>query len=125
MESDSQREANAFQRITERRGTQHCLGRALKRGQEAIPNGVDLTTTAARNLATDNGMVALEQGAPTHVSERRRNLGRTDDVGEHDRRQYAVGVLACTEAGDDLPHYFHVYPVTLIIDPRIDPSHWR
>jgi hypothetical protein len=47
-------------------------------------------------------MMAFHQVAPRSVSERGGLLCRADDVGEHHRREHAIGLRSFTDAGEEL-----------------------
>ena len=71
-------------------GTAGGTGRSVKRCQEAIASGVNLPTPEAAELSSDRGVMLAEQRSPLLITDRRRPLGGSDDIGEEDGRQYAV-----------------------------------
>ena len=65
-----------------------------KVGEEPVARGVDLASTEARQLLADDGVVLVEQRAPTGVTELGGPRGGADDVGEEDGREHPVRVCA-------------------------------
>src|SRR5690242_5528490 len=70
--------------------------------EEAVPDGPDLATPVACELATDEAMVRVEKGPPVTVAARRRLLGRADDVGEEDGREHPIASRSEPDARQEL-----------------------
>src|SRR5580765_445978 len=76
--------------------------RAVESREEAVPGSVNLCSAPTRQLAPHRRLMLSKQVAPAAVAEPRGALGRADDVGEEDRRQYAIGVPDRAHAGEEL-----------------------
>jgi hypothetical protein len=73
-------------------GTADRSGGAVEGRQEPVPGRLHLTPVVASQLAPHDRLVACEQLAPASVAELGCALGGGDDVGEHDRREDAIGL---------------------------------
>ena len=62
----------------------------LERGHDAVAGVLDLAPAMRLEPAPNNCVVRPNQFERRAVAEPRRHLGRTDDVGEHDRAQRGV-----------------------------------
>src|SRR6476659_2246375 len=71
-------------------------------GVESVADGVDFAASEPFELVADDIVVVVEQDVPPVVAERGGALGGTDDVGENDCGEYALGVEAAPHAGDEL-----------------------
>src|SRR5204862_5200503 len=58
--------------------------------EEAVTSRVELLAAKARELATDEDVVVLQQVAPRSVAELRGAFRGGDDVGEHHGREHGV-----------------------------------
>src|SRR5438067_11934507 len=82
-------EAEAAQVLADRAGALDRAARTVEGGEDAVPGGVDLFAPVLAQPPPDHGVVPLEQLPPGAVAERRCPLGRADEVGEENRREYA------------------------------------
>jgi hypothetical protein len=57
--------------------------------EERVAGRVDFTAAEACDLGSDGGVVLFHEFSPAAIAERRSELGRADDVGEHHREQHA------------------------------------
>ena len=64
---------------------------AVEGGEEAVARRIDLASVEARELATNGGVVLLHEIAPATVSDLRRALRRSDEIGEENRREHPIG----------------------------------
>src|SRR6266542_532231 len=76
--------------------------RPVEHGQYAVPGRVDLATATAPEFAPNEREVPLEELAPGAVAELRDPVGRAHDVGEEHGSEYAVGLRATPDAGEEL-----------------------
>jgi len=76
--------------------------RAAERGDESVSGRVDFAAGESLQFVTHDGVVVVQEIAPAVVAEQGGALGRTDDVGEDDRRQQALGIRPAAHAGDEL-----------------------
>ena len=90
--------------------------RAVESGEEAVTGGVNFTSAPARQLPPHRRLMLSKQVTPAAVAEPRGALCRADDVGEEDRRQYAIGVPDRAHAGEELLDL--VEHRILVADPR-------
>jgi hypothetical protein len=65
----------------------------VEHGQETVAGRTNLASTETAQLATHEGMVALEEVPPRSITVLSRKAGRPDDVGEQDRGQDPVGFV--------------------------------
>jgi hypothetical protein len=56
------------------------------------------------DLTPDQGVMSSEQIAPGSIAEAGRPLGRSDDVGEENRREHAIVIERLVLACDELLH---------------------
>jgi hypothetical protein len=104
MQARSNLEAEALDAVADREGTPYTAGRAVERGQEAVPCRRHLAAPKARYFVSAGAIMALQELAPGAVTERRRPLRRVHDVREEHRRQHAVVVRgqSGSPAGEEL-----------------------
>ena len=70
----------------------HRARGTAERGEEAVACRVDLLSAPAPELLPHHLVMAFEKLAPRSVADRRRAIGGSDDVREHQRREDAVGL---------------------------------
>ena len=83
------------------RAADRSAGR-IEHGKETVARGVDLVPTETPEDAPHHGMVRVEQVAPSLVTDSRRDLGRTDYVGEQHGHYRAVRFDFRKRAGQEL-----------------------
>ena len=70
--------------------------------QEAVAGGIDLAPTEPCELLAHDGVVLVEEGAPTGVTELGGAGGGADDVGEEDGGEPSIGVWRAPSPGEEL-----------------------
>src|SRR5690348_15676970 len=75
---------------------------AVEGRHEPVAGGVDLVSTESQELAPHGRVMILQEVAPAAVAERRRLLGRADDVGEENGRQHTISFRGAAGAGQAL-----------------------
>ena len=110
FEADSARVRRNCERTADR------TRRAVESREEAVTGGVNFTSAPAGQLPPHRRLMLSKQVTPAAVAEPRGALGRADDVGEEDRRQYAIGVPDRAHAGEELLDL--VEHRILVADPR-------
>ena len=93
METGAHVDADGLQRLAEGRGGEDRPGRAVEGREEPVTRGVELPSLEPRELATNDRVMLLQELAPSRVSEARRQLRRTHDVGEQDRGKHALRLV--------------------------------
>jgi hypothetical protein len=66
-------------------GTSNSPCRSVKGSKESIARSIDLATTIALELTTDDSVMTLEEFSPIAIAETRHEFGRSGDVGAEDR----------------------------------------
>src|SRR5438067_6035212 len=89
-------------RVLDRAGAADRARGAVERRHEPVAGRVDLDAAEALKLTPDRLVVPLEQLAPAAVAECDGSLGRSDDVGEENRGEDAIGVRYGTHACEEL-----------------------
>jgi hypothetical protein len=84
----------------------NCPGRAVEAGKEAVPCGLDLSTSKPLQLVSYERVVLVEDTAPTAVTEFGSLVGGTHDVGKEERRQSALRDLVVPAARQELFNLF-------------------
>jgi hypothetical protein len=87
-------EAQFFDGFGDRAGAANRPRRSVEGSEEAVAGGIDLFATGAREFASDQGVVALEEFAPTGVSEFYGGCRGVGDVGEKDGAKDAIRGVA-------------------------------
>src|SRR5207244_6956498 len=103
VDSGSHFEAERPDALRDRSCAAEGSGRSVEGREEAVACSIDFASAKALQLTSNERVVLFEQIVPAPVTELARALGRTDDVGEEDRRQDAVGVDWLTDTGEELP----------------------
>jgi hypothetical protein len=100
-------DADRPHRVHGRAGAADRPCRPVETSEEPVAGRVELVSTVSRELAPYEGVVLVEQVAPTAVAEQRGAFGRPDNVGEQDRGEHTIhlGRPACPrrellDAGD-------------------------
>src|SRR6266511_4316481 len=94
MNAHPNAEAEVADRVTNRAAAADRSCRPVKaRGEEAIACGVDLAAAVTGELASNHGVVFAQDLVPTWP-QLDRFLRRSDEIGEEDGRQYALGFEA-------------------------------
>jgi len=75
---------------------------AVEHREETVAGRVNLASPETGQLATHEGMMALEKLSPRSITVLSREPGRPDDVGEQDRGQDPVGFGHRPGAGNEL-----------------------
>ncbi len=95
--------------IADRLGSADRACRAIEHGQGSVAQRLHHPAPLFGHPLSHHPVVTLEQLAPCAVPQLRGALGRTDDVGEEDRRQSALRARRADRAGQktlDLAHRF-------------------
>jgi hypothetical protein len=66
-------------------------GGLVERREKAVAGGVNLPTPVAFQNLPHEGVVLGQEMTPAAITELRREIGGSDDVGEHHRSQEALG----------------------------------
>ena len=102
VNADPHLDAQYPHRVDDVVGTRERGARAGERGDEPVAGGVDFASAESLQFVANDGVVVVQHVAPAPVPEQRGAFGGTDDVGEHDRGQQALGVRTAPHAGDEL-----------------------
>jgi hypothetical protein len=87
MQSGSDREAQLGDGRDHGLGGANRLGRLVKRGEEPVSRGVELSTAVPVQLPANRSVVSRHKPLPCPVPESDGLVGRPHDVGEENRRQ--------------------------------------
>ncbi len=86
----------------DRRRAADAPSRAVEGGEEAVAGVLDLLAAMARELTSDQVVVALKQLVPSTIAHLRRSLDGAADVGEEHGGQHAIGLALGAAAGEEL-----------------------
>ncbi|CNV38564.1 Uncharacterised protein [Mycobacterium tuberculosis] len=84
--------------------------RTGERRDETVTGRVHFATAEPLDFVAHDGVVVVQQVAPSVVAERGGVLGRADDVGKHDGGKHALGVSAAAHAGDEFLDFIEHRP---------------
>jgi hypothetical protein len=73
----------------------------IESSQEAVSGGVHLAAAKALELPPHQLVVSSDEVVPVVIAEPRGSLGRSDDVGEENRRQDSIGLVLVMGAGQE------------------------
>src|SRR5882724_4260321 len=72
--------------VADRAGAADRAGGPIEAGEEAVSCGIELTAAVPNELPSDQGVIALDQFAPSGIAEIHCLLCRVDDLQEEHRR---------------------------------------
>ena len=110
------------QGLAQGRGGEDRPRRAVEGREEPVTRRVELPSLEPRELSTNDRVMLLQELAPSRVSEARRQLRRTHDVGEQDRGKHALRLVPSAEARDEARGGPHRRAVDLVIHPGVDAA---
>jgi hypothetical protein len=84
VQSEANSQAQWSRCVSDGAATLDCPARAVESCEEAITCGLDLCATEELQLSSDHLVVSVKAFVPSGVTDRAREAGRIDDVGEHD-----------------------------------------
>src|SRR5688572_6947324 len=76
--------------LDDRLSATHGTGWSIERCKESVTGSVDLDAPVASKQSANDHVMPLDQLAPCAVSEHRRSLGRSDEIGEEDRGEHPI-----------------------------------
>src|SRR6266545_7499610 len=88
---------------------------AIERRKKSVTRRLLLTAAETNKLLAHQRVVLLEEALPSLIADAGRELGRADDIGEHDRRKHAVDRTRRPDSGEKLLHL--IQKRILIADP--------
>ena len=106
VETDAYLDVEPMSGVPDRRRAPDRACGTVERREEAVAGRLDLLTAERGQLVAYPCVVRVEEFRPTAITHGRRPFRRADDVGEHHRREHAVGFLLDPSAGEEGAHLF-------------------
>jgi hypothetical protein len=102
VQSGADSQPQRKQSIAKSEGTVNGPTRTVESGEDAIAGQLYEAPSVLLDDGSHHCIVALQQGTPPPIAQRRGLLGRADDVGEQDRSQRATWFLSGTSTRQEL-----------------------